>query len=125
MKLFAQGENIKDLFGEVQPPKGMDFGKGSNPAQGLANFIGFGINIFIVVAGFFMFLNLLWGAFDWINSGGEKEKLIKAQNKITNAVIGIVLVFAMLVGFNLLAGQILGIITPTEKGFQINLPKLQ
>ena len=126
MKLLAEADQgIKDLFGGISPPDAMNLG-GADPSQGLGNFIGFGIRMFILIAGMFLILYLLWGAFDWINSGGEKERLTKAQNKITNALIGIVLIFVVLTAFNLLAGNILGIIVadPNGNGFQIKLPKL-
>ncbi len=123
MKLLADAA-IDELFGGISPPPAMNVG-GDNPVQGLGKFIGFGIQMFILVAGLFMLVYLLWGAFDWISSSGEKEKITKAQNKITNALIGIVLVFVVLVVFNLLAGNILGIIVPIEGGgFEIKLPTL-
>lgn len=123
MKLLAD-QAIDDLFGGISPPPAMNVG-GNDPVQGFGKLIGFGIQMFILVAGLFLLLYLLWGAFDWIASGGEKEKIAKAQSKITNAVIGIVLVFVVLVVFNLLAGNILGIIVPIEGGgFEIKLPTL-
>jgi hypothetical protein len=122
--LAAVDPAVQELFGGITPPDAMNVG-GSDPVQGFGNFIGFGIRMFIVVAGFFMLLYLLWGAYDWIASGGEKEKIAKAQSKITNALIGIVLVFAVLTIFNLLAGNILGIVVPNGNGgFTIQLPTL-
>lgn len=32
---------------------------------------------------------LIWGAFEWITSGGDKETVAKARNKILNALIGL------------------------------------
>ncbi|MEK7097131.1 MAG: hypothetical protein AAB705_00850 [Patescibacteria group bacterium] len=123
MKFLADATT--DLFGGISPPAAMNLG-GSDPVQGLGDFIGFGIQMFIMLAGFFLILYLLWGAFDWISSGGEKEKIAKAQSKITNAVIGIVLVFVVLTLFNLLAGRILGIVETDENGggFRLKLPTL-
>jgi len=116
---------IRDLFGGISPPAAMNVG-GSDPVAGLGKFIGFGINMFILVAGMFLILYLLMGAFDWIVSGGEKERIVKAQNKITNALIGMLLVFVVLTVFNLLAGNILGIIRPNDSGgFDIKLPTLK
>ena len=93
--------------------------------QGLGKLIAFGIQMFIVVAGMFLLLYLLWGAFDWITSGGEKEKITKAQNKITNAFIGMFLIFVVLVVFVAFAGNSLGIISPDGSGgFDIKLPTL-
>ncbi len=124
MKLLAADDQaIKDLFGGITPPDAMNLG-GDKPVQGLGNFIAFGIKAFILIAGFSMLIYLLWGAFDWISSSGEKEKITKAQNKITNALIGMVLIFVVLVLFNLVAGNILGIINPNEGGFEIKLPTL-
>jgi len=122
MKLLAK--DINDIFGTVEPPQGMNFG-GNEPVQGFGKFIGFGINIFVTVAGLFLLFYLLWGAFDWINSGGEKEKITKAQNKITNALIGMVLIFVVLAVFNVLAGQLLGIIQINSDGsWGLKLPTL-
>ena len=123
MKLLADAAS--DLFGGISPPEAMNLG-GSDPVQGFANFIGFGIRMFIMIAGLAMIIYLLWGAFDWIASSGEKEKLTKAQNKITNAVIGIILIFVVLMVFNVLAGDVFKIIRPNDDtgGFDIKLPTL-
>ena len=111
------------LFGGISPPAAMNVG-GNDPAQGLGNFIAFGIQVFILIAGLVLLFYLLWGAFDWIKSGGEKESIAKAQSKITNALIGILLIFIVLTVFNLLAGNILGIIVPGKDGFELKLPTL-
>lgn len=126
MKFLAVVDpEIQKLFGDITPPDAMNVG-GSDPVAGLGKFIGFGINMFILIAGMFLILYLLMGAFDWIVSGGEKEKIVKAQNKITNAFIGIVLIFVVLTVFNLLAGNILGIVEPIDGGgFNIKLPTLR
>ena len=73
MKLLTQA-NVEDIFGKVEPPKGMNFGS-DNPVSSFSNLLGLGINLFIIVAGMFLLLYLLWGAYDWITSSGEKEKI--------------------------------------------------
>lgn len=124
MKLLTVNDPaIEELFGGISPPDAMNIG-GDKPVEGLGKFIGFGIRMFILVAGLFLILYLLWGAFDWIKSGGEKESIAKAQSKITNALIGILLIFIVLTIFNLLAGNILGIIVPGKDGFELKLPTL-
>ncbi len=124
--MLLADQTVQTIFGQVSPPPGMDVGAGQNPIAGLGTFIGWGINIFLTVAGLFLLLYLLWGALDWIQSAGEKEKLVKAQNKITNAVVGMVLIFAVLVVFNVLAGRILGIINVNPDGsWGIKIPTLQ
>lgn len=124
MKLLA-ASSVDDIFGSVSPPAGMNIGGGGDPIAGLGSLIGWGINIFIIIAGMFLILYLLWGSLDWILSGGEKEKISKAQQKITNALVGMVLVFVVLVVFNVLAGQLLGIVENTGDGFRLKIPTLK
>jgi len=49
MKLLAD-QAIDELFGGISPPAAMNVG-GNDPAQGLGNFIAFGIQVFILIAG--------------------------------------------------------------------------
>lgn len=124
MRLLTDA-STDELFKGISPPAAMNIAGNGSATQGLGNLLSFGIRIFISIAGIFLIIYLLWGAFDWISSGGEKEKISKAQSKITNAVIGIVLVFVVLTVFNLLAGNMLGIINPINGGgFEIKLPTL-
>lgn len=109
--------NPNSIFGQIVPPQGAP--------TNLGTFIGGAIRIFIIVAGIFLLIYMLWGAFDWITSGGEKEKLDKARNKITNAVIGMILVVVALALFSLIAGNILKIVTITPDGWRFNLPTLR
>jgi len=44
----------------------------------------------IVIAGAIaMILFIVWGAMDWLMSEGDKEKITRARNKITHALIGL------------------------------------
>ncbi len=113
MKL-AQGD-VQQIIGTIAPPAGA-------PTD-LGRFIGLLVNIFITVAGFFVLIYLFSGAFDWIVSGGEKEKLSKAQSKITNAIIGMIMVILALVLFNTIAGNILHIVD-TSGGWSFPIPHL-
>ncbi|HKZ34533.1 MAG TPA: hypothetical protein VJ179_01535 [Patescibacteria group bacterium] len=50
------------------------------------------ITLLFTAAGIIAFLYLLWGGFEWITSSGEKEAVKLAREKITGAVIGLVIV---------------------------------
>lgn len=63
---------------------------------GLADILTFVIRIFFVIAGLVALLYLLLGAFAWITSSGEEEAVTKARQKITAAIIGVILIVAML-----------------------------
>lgn len=50
------------------------------------------LNIVFYVAVFVAFYYLIWGAFNYIMAQGKKEDLAKARDKITWALIGLVVV---------------------------------
>ena len=80
----------------VLPP---GLGGGTNPGpdsggkalgQLISNLVGA-----LFIAGFLlMFMQVLIGGISWVTSGGDKQKLEKARDQITNAIIGIVVVGA-------------------------------
>ncbi len=123
MKILAA--SVNDVFGHIDSSQFAGGGNLANdPAQGLGKFIGTGINLFLIVAGLILLIFMLWGAFDWIVSGGEKERVAKAQSKITNALIGILLIFVMLTIWSLVTGQILNLVQVGPGGWSIRLPTL-
>ena len=122
MKNFLT-QNANNPFGKITPPESIGI-LGSDPAIALGKLFEVGVRIFIIIAGISLMIYLLWGAYDWINSGGEKEKIAKAQAKITNAVIGMILVFIMLSIWGLITGNILGIIKIAPDGIEFSLPTL-
>ena len=67
-------------------------------AQGFA--IDFGtiitglLQIVMAIAALLVFLYLIWGAITWITSGGDKGKTEEARNRITAAVIGLIVLAA-------------------------------
>jgi hypothetical protein len=63
---------------------------------GLSEVLGFLIRGFFIIAGFAAILYLLLGAFSWITSGGNKENVEKARDKIQAAVLGLILIFIVL-----------------------------
>lgn len=62
----------------------------------LTDILTFLIRFFFVAAGLAALLYLLLGAFAWITSGGSKENVDKARDKIQAAVVGVILVVVVL-----------------------------
>ena len=71
---------------DVTPPTGFftDIGELIN---GVLNFV-------MVIAALLVFMYLIWGGIEWITSGGEKGKTESARNKITSAVVGLIVLAA-------------------------------
>lgn len=63
--------------------------------------VSFAIAILVVL------VMLVWGAFEWITSGGDKDAVGKARNRIINALIGLA-VMSIAYALTRIAGQFLG-----------------
>ncbi len=114
---------VEDIFGKITPPVGGP--TSSNPAIGLGDLIGGGLNLVLIVIGMIGLVYMLWGAVSYVTSGGDKEKLQKAQGRIRNAVIGIFMAVVVLVIWNtvyLMVFKKSRIIRPINGGFEFNIP---
>jgi len=91
--------------------------------QSFASLLGDLLSIILPVSALLLLFYLIWGAVEWILSEGDKGKLEKARQKMTNAVIGIVLVSAT-VSIFMLIQQILNVCILDFWGNNCNLPSL-
>jgi hypothetical protein len=74
----------------------------ADPEQGFGNLIGTLFGGVMTTAAMLTFLYLLWGAVEWITSGGESGKIESARNKITQAMVGLIILAATTALFMLL-----------------------
>ncbi|MDO8573176.1 MAG: hypothetical protein Q7R77_00300 [Candidatus Daviesbacteria bacterium] len=82
----------------------------TNKPLGYSNlgiFISNAISLIFIFAVIMVLIMLIWGAFEWIASGGDKEAVGKARNRILNALIGMA-VLAVAFAIFKVAGQFLG-----------------
>lgn len=119
MKLAA---NVDKIFGKISPPPGAPQLYG-DPVDGLGRLIIVAIQLALIVSAVFSLLYLLWGGLDWIGAGDNKEALQKAQTRIKNAFVGIIMVVVALSIFVLLTGNILNIIDINGGGFRFQIPR--
>lgn len=52
------------------------------------------LNIVLVIGVIAVLIYLIWGGLEWITSGGDKGKTESARNKITAAVIGLIILIS-------------------------------
>lgn len=92
------------------------------PAVNIGFVISAVVGVILIIAAILAFLFLLLGGIQWITSGGDKAGLEAARNKITNAIVGLIIVASawaimllvgQFTGFNFLGGSGFGI--PTIK----------
>lgn len=76
-----------------------------NPGTGYATDFGkmFSsiLNVVMLIAAILVFAYLIFGGIQWITSGGDKSKAEEARNKITAAIIGLIIVAASYAVINL------------------------
>lgn len=105
-KLLFLGSSIISIFTPVKALAASPTPTGgiiriSAPEKGfgtISSFISNALVLVFAVAAFIVLIMLIIGAFEWITSGGDKENVAKARNRIINALIGLVILaiaFAM------------------------------
>jgi len=105
MKLLAQGI--------VNPVLPGSLGSGGNEAgpPAIGSLIGSIVGMFLIIAFVTTVLYMFLGGFDWITAGGDKAKLQGARDKITNAMIGLIVVGSSW-AIMMIVGNFLGIEFP-------------
>ncbi len=121
--LLLLNTGVDSVFGTPIEPPGPNW---TNPVEGISRVVMFGIRMALIIGSIMVLFYLLWGALDWVTGGGDQEKLDKARQKMTNAVIGIILMVAALGIFSVVAGDVLGLIKRDAQGnWRFSLPTIQ
>lgn len=95
------------------------------PVQGyktIGDFVQNILTLAFIIAILVVLFMLIWGAFEWITSGGDKEAVGKARGRIINALIGLA-VLAVAYALLVLAGQFLGFPIGPNGVINITIPR--
>jgi hypothetical protein len=87
----------------------LKIGYGGDPTDKSAAFTNYLVLLWrtlILVGGLATLLFLLWGALDWILAGGDEGKVSSARQKMTGAVIGLVILASTIAIVELIGGLI-------------------
>ncbi len=85
------------------------------PDVEIGNVISAIVGILLLVSAILAFLYLILGGIQWITSGGDKSAMETARNKITSAIVGLIIVAAswavmlligQFIGFDILKGNV-------------------
>lgn len=82
-------ESIKDVFGQVSPPPELKTITDQPGAGGINIFLSKSIQLIYMIAAVVFVFQLIFGAYKWMASGGEKEALKSAHDTIVHAIMGI------------------------------------
>lgn len=91
----------------AQSPGSINIQKPDKGFSSLGNFISNGLTVALAIAVLVVIAMIIWGAFEWISSGGDKDAVGKARNRIINALIGLA-VLAIAFALARVAAQFLG-----------------
>lgn len=94
--------DYNQIFGQIKPPEPVR-NLGQTGEQGLNTLISRLVELFFLFGAIAFVLWFLWGAVDFIISGGDKEKVGKARAKITWAIVGLTLLALSFVIFRVIA----------------------
>lgn len=107
----------------ISPPPGISkwidkFGEGDVP--GLIPFFNALLQLIIVLAGIFSFLNIIIAGYQFMSAGGDPKKIGEATSKIWQSLMGLLLVagsfvLAVIFGY-LIFGDATAIISPKIYG---------
>lgn len=112
IQAFAEDKSVK-----IELPVNRGFAS-------LSDFIKNALSLVFVIGAFLVLIMLIIGAYEWIASGGDKENVAKARNRIINAMIGL-LVLAVAFALVRLLAQFTGfdignLVIPTPASFDPN-----
>ncbi len=100
MKQFALSvANPSGVLERIQPPPGVPsgglFSNGPNVIQVTLNLLF----IFAILLALFM---IIFSGIQWIASSGDKQKLQAARNRLTFAIVGLIIIFLAIFIVNLI-----------------------
>ena len=74
--------------------QGLPGATSADPQENFGNMLGSIMSGIMVIGALLVLLYLIWGGIEWITSGGDKGKVENARNKITQAIIGLIVLAA-------------------------------
>lgn len=89
-------QGIPLTIGQQAAVEQLPFSQGivTSEDAGFGSFLGIILSGVMLIAVLMTLLYLLWGGIEWITAGGDKGKTEKARDKITQSVIGLVVLGA-------------------------------
>ncbi len=79
----------------------------------VSQIIGMIINAVLGLVGVIFLIIIIYSGFQWMTAGGNEETITKAKKRLTNATIGLIIIFAAFIITNFIVFKILDITLPT------------
>jgi hypothetical protein len=92
-----------DIAGEAERQGLFGADKSQTADGGFGLWLGNILRVAMIIGAVACLGLIIWGAIEWITSGGDKTKAADARNKITTAIIGLIVLAATVAIFSLVA----------------------
>lgn len=107
--VFAQGDTGREPgTTTTESSSGLAIDTPDGYTTSLGGLLGGLLSFAMVIGAILLLVYLVWGAIEWITSGGDKGKVENARNKITQAILGMI-VLGSVVAIFMLIQRFLGI----------------
>jgi len=88
----------------INPVLSEELGQSPNEARAGITFVRYFVSVWraiISVGSLLVLVNFVWGSVEWITAGGDSGKIGKARDKLTQSVIGLVILVssALIIAF--------------------------
>lgn len=90
MKFLAQNPSPAINFPTLMGKEGIPLPEKLTTLGGIISAL---IPYLFVFAGLLLFAYLIWGGFSFLTSGGEPKAMEQAKGKVTNAIVGFIIIF--------------------------------
>jgi hypothetical protein len=88
----VHADQVDDIFSTVPEPSAINtIDPTGTPGHRIGTVISNILKIIFIAGSIALLFMIVWGAFQWITSGGEKEGIGKARARIMHAIIGLVI----------------------------------
>ena len=92
-----------DIVGEAQKQGLLGAGNAGAEDGGFGVWFSNILSVVMLIGAVACFGLIVWGAISWITAGGDKSKVEQARDRITTAVVGLIVLAATIALFNLVA----------------------
>lgn len=100
---------IKEPLGKIGEGEGFGPWAGvTEPGITLANILSMAIGAMTIGAGIWFLFQVIIAGYNYLSAGGDRERLVNAGRKLTNAIIGLLIVVAAY-AFLAIMGTLLGV----------------
>ena len=110
---------VESVWAQIKNPVTGNLGNDADKASRGETFLGYFVMLWrttMTIGAIIVIVQFIWGAVDWISSGGDKGKIESARNKITQAIIGLIILVSSF--------TILGYVGQIAFGNQFSILKL-